>query len=208
MITVLLIADNIEVTSQFITVQIASNRNELSLWFLIGALHQIVGISFTLLLKLLSSFVALCHRERLRLISRWLDSGAAFLFLLFLVEHGAGVVCRLILRFSFTHYRWLHLLHLLLILWSSLLIGASIVLSEEVNVVCLVHEICLIGLDDRHVLDRRLVNWLFDQALVKEFISLVREWVTRTSIIESHLLIVLYGWTIAESRKHGARWRS
>ena len=133
-----------------------------------------------------------------------MDSGAAFLLLLFLVEHGAGVVCRLILRFSFTHYRWLHLLHLLLILWNSLLIGASIVLSEEVNVVCLVHEVCLIGLDDRHVLDRRLVNWLFDQALVKECISLVREWVTRTSIVKSHLLIVLYGWTIAESRKHGA----
>ena len=134
-----------------------------------------------------------------------MDSGAAFLLLLFLVEHGAGVVSRLILRFSFTHNRWLHLLHLLLILWNSLLIGASIVLSEEVNVVCLVHEVCLIGLDDRHVLDRRLVNWLFDQALVKEYIiSLVSEWVTRTSIVESHLLIVLYGWTITESRKHGA----
>ena len=133
-----------------------------------------------------------------------MDSGAAILLLLFLVEHGASVVSRLILRFSFTHHRWLHLLHLLLILWNSLLIGASIVLSEEVNVVCLVHEVCLIGLDDRHVLDRCLVNWLFDDALVKECISLVRKWVTRTSIVESHLLIVLYGWTIAESRKHGA----
>ena len=160
-IVVLLIGQDVEVAGEFVTVEVAFNSDKLPLLMRIRCLDQVRCVVLALLSELLIHFVPLsgCHYLALVIGTFALRC-----------RHGVAA-CRLLQLFfrctsidhCFGHGAGLCLL---LNQLRTLLLN----LSKEIHVIGLIHEVCLVAFDDRHVLDGFLVlsRWPVDHALVKQ----------------------------------------
>ena len=155
--------NHIEVTCKLITVQVASDRHKLTCCVMICSLNQVCCVLFALFSKFLGDLVALGRRQSIGIIFV-VFSLAAGLSLRVGQRAHRGTAWRLdILWLCFLHdWCWLMILILLLrglhLLLPLLSLGVILIISKEIHILRLVHEVGLVSLYNRHIIDSLLID--------------------------------------------------